>query len=62
MDELEVVQSAKEGEEPSGVMVIQKIIQSPVGEVSKEIKANTERLMAQLKERAGGRRLEGFSA
>jgi len=58
LDELEVVHTAQEGEESSGVQVIRKIIQSPAGEVSKEIKANTETLMAQLKERVGGR-LEG---
>lgn len=54
--------TAKEGEEPSGVQVIQKIVQSPAGEVSKEIKANTETLMAQLKEQVEGRRLEGIPA
>ena len=57
-----MVHTAKEGEESSGVQVIRKIIQSPAGEVSKEIKANTETLMAQLKERVGGRCLEGIPA
>lgn len=57
-----MVHTAKEGEESSGVQVIQKITQSPAGDVSKEIKANTETLMAQLKERVGGRRLEGIPA